>query len=319
MIELIVVIGILVILVGLLMPVISKVRKSAYQADSNAFLSTLSAACQRYYDEFRAYPGPISNTELRKGTSNVVAAATYPSGYATLPATGVGSSAVITGSENLVLGLCGGLKYSTTGKFEYDPSAIGSGPCALVSGGKQYAPYADAVNLTPSFMNGATKTGQFADGVGTAADSVIPEFVDRYPDPLPILYMRARLSVPLPATASDTDNTVVTLSGTGPYDLAEILAYTGSPIGVGKELSKSEYKGSGTPFNHGLRTLERTTYPTLDSTANYPFGGYAYFKDPSSSSTSPTPRAKDMYILISAGTDRVYGTSDDITSFGSLQ
>jgi hypothetical protein len=29
-------------------------------------------------------------------------------------------------------------------------------------------------------------------------------------------------------------------------------------------------------------------------------------------------REKDKYILISAGPDRVYGTDDDITNFGSV-
>jgi hypothetical protein len=32
-----------------------------------------------------------------------------------------------------------------------------------------------------------------------------------------------------------------------------------------------------------------------------------------------TPRAKDEFILISAGKDRTYGTSDDITSFGDVE
>jgi hypothetical protein len=32
-----------------------------------------------------------------------------------------------------------------------------------------------------------------------------------------------------------------------------------------------------------------------------------------------TPRAKDGYILISAGPDGYYGTLDDITSFGDVQ
>jgi hypothetical protein len=35
--------------------------------------------------------------------------------------------------------------------------------------------------------------------------------------------------------------------------------------------------------------------------------------------TTGTPRAKDGYILISAGADGMYGTLDDITSFGDVQ
>jgi hypothetical protein len=32
-----------------------------------------------------------------------------------------------------------------------------------------------------------------------------------------------------------------------------------------------------------------------------------------------TPRQKDGYILVAAGSDRMYGTNDDIVSFGSVQ
>jgi hypothetical protein len=32
-----------------------------------------------------------------------------------------------------------------------------------------------------------------------------------------------------------------------------------------------------------------------------------------------TPRGKDEFIIISAGRDRAYGTSDDITSFGDVE
>ena len=45
-----------------------------------------------------------------------------------------------------------------------------------------------------------------------------------------------------------------------------------------------------------------------------PYDAYPYFENPSMPNT---PRQKDGYVLISAGTDRVYGTPDDITNFGS--
>ncbi len=48
----------------------------------------------------------------------------------------------------------------------------------------------------------------------------------------------------------------------------------------------------------------------------YPYDAYPYFTDPNNSTQ---PRQKDGYILICAGPDGVYGTEDDITSFGSVR
>jgi len=69
-------------------------------------------------------------------------------------------------------------------------------------------------------------------------------------------------------------------------------------------------------FAHGLTKVDPTR--VLDkSGANYeyPYDAFPYFQNPS---TPNTPRQKDSYILISAGADRVYGTSDDICNFGDV-
>ncbi len=39
---------------------------------------------------------------------------------------------------------------------------------------------------------------------------------------------------------------------------------------------------------------------------------------PAQTNLTSTARSKDTYILISAGPDRVYGTADDICSFGTV-
>ena len=47
----------------------------------------------------------------------------------------------------------------------------------------------------------------------------------------------------------------------------------------------------------------------------YPYDAFAYFTNPA---VANSPRSKDGYILISAGPDRIYGTNDDICSFGAV-
>jgi hypothetical protein len=62
---------------------------------------------------------------------------------------------------------------------------------------------------------------------------------------------------------------------------------------------------------------------------NCPLDAWAYLRNPDLGPPLPpagsppatdvgVPRQKDGYILISAGPDRVYGTTDDVTNFGSV-
>ena len=120
-------------------------------------------------------------------------------------------------------------------------------------------------------------------------DTAFPEFVDRFPDALPILYIRARLGA----------NGVVT-DGATVYPANSIPAYD-------------------------RRQLEPYSFPKLPMgppTGNAPPGGvfavYAaeYFGN---IADTRTPRQKDGYLLISAGIDRLYGTTDDITSAGKIK
>src|SRR5580704_241934 len=90
LVELLVVIGIIVILIAILLPVVSKVRTEAYSANTLNTIQQLSSACERYYQDFGAYPGPISNDDLE----GLNAAVVLPPGIQS-----------VTSSENLVLGL----------------------------------------------------------------------------------------------------------------------------------------------------------------------------------------------------------------------
>jgi type II secretory pathway pseudopilin PulG len=320
LVELLVAIGIIVLLIGILVPVVGRVRQSARAADTRNWISQLSSAIERYHGDFRAYPGPLRYDQL-DDTSVVLPVASTGSGFATAP-----WGTVITGTENLVLGLLGGLRLNTAGAIVYDPAAVGNGPGSLnAAQPRTYSPYVDVRNLSWRDA-GAGQTGQFADASGTARDTLIPEFVDTFPEPMPILYLRSRVGQPAITTGISGSNNSVITDGTGTrpgaYDISQINAYTDSTIGEGKTLRHSQYVNpalaAGNPLTHGLRTVDPTkSMNRADGTAfTYPFDAHPYFRHP----TIPnTPREKDRYILISAGPDRVYGTDDDITSFGDLR
>lgn len=343
LVEILVVIGIITILLSIIIPVVGKIRTAARVAAAQAQLNGLSLAIQSYYQDHSAYPGPLTNDELRLNTFNVVqnVSVNPPTGYETDIAT---TRRQITGSENLVLGLLGGLALEGTPaapRIVYNPSLVGSGANNLNFGQqKRFKAYIEAANLSwREDVNG--KTGHFKDGAGEATDSIIPEIVDTFPAPMPILYLRARKGFQ-GATASMTpnNNPVITNNADpatnprGHYDVNQYVGYTmadatGSYIGEEKKISRGDYaKYTPTPgkWPHGLGDPNNAPLPVVLTASmdkgspdyQHPYNAFSYFKNPSSSSTEPQPRQKDGYILIGAGLDRVYGTEDDITSFGAV-
>lgn len=305
--ELLVVIGMIVVLIGLLFPVIAGLHLSSYAASTQAQISQLRNAIENYCNDWHAYPGPLSNQQIIGRTpplSGVVG-------------NGANAAGNITMLENLVLGLLGGLTPTgTNGGAVYMPAALGRGPVSLVATNPtNYRSY-----LADSATAGWLSSGGFTDMGGTAAnDTNIPEFVDRFPDPLPILYLRAKpgaLGIVSPDTTAGDTGLIFQ------YDIAQLTPYTAVKLG-GK--------------THGLQNVGSAAVDLATAKDNPPLDALPYLRDPTRDSsnnyvkvaiTSPplasdgnvdgVPRQQNGYMLIAAGKDRVYGTFDDITSFGSV-
>lgn len=349
--ELLIVVLIIGVLVSIIIPVASKARQHAQAANTRALLANLGTLITTYHGDFNAYPGPLSNMEVY---TTVTPGLTAPEIFdGTAPATESikmsGRQAYITMSENLVLGLNGGLR-NVDGEIQYDTAWVGSGPQWLRGTPKKLPAYGENTTKDLSTFNievpqppppappvVGPMTGEYVDGNGTAAaDSPVPEYVDRFGEPLPIIYLRARAGSRTSANHPD-DNPIVTDGSNnarpGQYDYSQYAAYvradeanargTAGNIGVGRQLSKSEYvpvdnfprQGLGLPF-----VLTATTDPNSVG-YTYPYSGYVALRNHAASGLAggldETPKQKDSYILISAGIDRVYGTTDDITNFGS--
>jgi prepilin-type N-terminal cleavage/methylation domain-containing protein len=378
LVELLTVIIIIGILVGILIPTITHIRRTAYNTGVEAQIGALRQAIDQYYADFHAYPGPVSNQVM--GTGLGPADPNYIYMASTVPAVPAPPAILVTnltGPENLVLGLIGGLTnyqgapnavYVNAG-INYNPLLVGTGATSLNTGlPKKFGTYIDTGDLSSAF-NSTTKNGMYSDSVvpGGIADSPVPEILDRFPNKMPILYIRASVGATMynagaaPANISDYVNPVV-INGLDPnyasstggqantapmiryaqYDIGQIIAYTksynGASIGEGK--TPPTYVGWSTvptgavyPF-HGLQTIGVSapnpsavlSQNDTTGTYQYPYPAYPYFKDPNSPAYSAGPptvlpyaRAKDTYILISAGVDRIYGTADDITSFGDVR
>jgi type II secretory pathway pseudopilin PulG len=366
--ELLVVITIIILLMSILVPVVSKVRQSARNADVQNQIAELGSAIDRYYNDFQAYPGPLSNDQIRNNATQGTTAAgisfisPVPASDSDFDTTTTAAFNRVTMAENLVLGLAGGLRLDPggTGKVMYDPGLVGKGPASLNQlSPRNYPPYLDVQSAGNGSSGGQPLswrrnaaasghwTGQFKDEAATAQDSAIPEILDRFPDGLPILYLRARTGLPaFSGTAAKAYNGVISsknnqniqttnsLSGSlDPYDLSQIYGYTrqqtgGNFIGVSKRPPRSDYPQGTTPnppYAQGLATADpshllnpgQTPPPGVSSPSYvFPLDAYPYLADPQFPNTA---RRKDSYILISAGPDRIYGTFDDITNFGSVR
>ena len=300
LVELLVVIGVIGILAAILVPVISSVKRSAYAANSAAQIQALRGSVESYHQTFGAYPGPFSNADIINGVS--------------VPGAGGG----ITMSENLVLGLLGGLERNGSNPIAFVSKRAfeGMGAMNLASSAAQQKAY---TAFYDSFT-GQLSAGQYRTDAGNVepiVDSSVPEFVDRFPDsPMPVLYLRAN-----PAGAGVIGESGP--AGNWHYDTRQYRGYFGlssppSPSFRPKLWGVPQYyqptTGSG-PIE-GLFAIGSAGPPRSNGAS----WALPYFTNPSLPKIGSVgqPRAKDTFILISPGADRIYGSPDDITSFGSV-
>lgn len=314
--ELLVVIGIILLLISILVPTVARVRKAGQATDTKALISAIDGACQMYYQDHRKWPGPLSPNQLGETAAN-----TNVTVRASAEFVGNGGNLEnVTGTENLVLGLLGGLVLEG-GEVVYDPSLVGNGPVKLGNTPGGYSAYLDVSPENLSMRETADgKTGNFVDDSGDALDSIVPEFTDRFSSPLPILYMRAR---PTGFTGSFTAANVAA-AGSGTFDYNAIAGYvedTGNGyIGVGKD-PDNDYMGEDV-IAHGLglfSNLDGADAEDLRASKNKSSGNFTYPYDLRAALVSPSEaaaRQNDRYVIISAGPDRIYGTRDDLTNFG---
>lgn len=282
LIELMVVIGIIALLVGILIPVASGVRRRGYEVRTRALVAKIAAGCHAYYGDWKAYPGIIDEPQVWSATNQNNNAPTLGPGGPQLT-----GAAFVTSSENLVLSLLGGVAVQNnqfvfpTDSSSMPPKAllVKTGPQSLnLADPKQYQAYIEVQQAELS-------SGQFG-----SDDSVIPEFIDGYQDPKPILYMRAR---------------------NGAQGIVNAKAY--SPP------DNSDPKYQDPQFDAGQLVPYVTNSVTFKG-----FKSWAdYFRNPgltqiddkgNVAGNTEVSRGKDSFILLSAGTDRQWFSADDIIS-----
>jgi type II secretory pathway pseudopilin PulG len=279
LVELLVVIGIIAVLMGILLPVVSHIKQAGYTSATANQLIVIQGGIEQYRQTFEAYPGPVPDAFL-------------------LPvANAANAGGPFTGSENLVLGLLGGLQVNpATGVISFNPTLVGSGPNSLnFLKPQRYPAFVDPVSAgLDTLKSGANwtvwSTHQNVSYPGKFTDTPAPEFVDRYPDALPILYIRARVGA-TGVVALNANGTTTFPANTSPaYNPWQLIPYNFPDL---------TSPGSASPPNTDFANPQ-----------SY-FGNLA--------DNFMTPRQKDGFLLISAGPDRRYGTADDVTNGGKLK
>lgn len=351
LVELLVAIGIIALLIGLTVMGVSKIRRAAWSANTRNTIMTIQNAIQTFHADNHKYPGAMSNSSFG-AIPGIKVVTPFPVGYVN---NGGANLTKLTGTENLVLDLYGGLYLDAANAITYDPARIGTGAGSLNSSNPKKSPaYLSDQKLLNESWQTANKDGHYKDDSGEADDSIVPELVDNFPQAMPILYLRASSGYELPNGTAPTvaANNIITKGNTsaGQYQLEQIQGYTGAFTGswpsmtadtsatpaagthsIGEQkfiIKGAQYTNAGTPIAtpaapyHGLRYISPTLDSTMtkgDSKFQYPYDPYAYLQNPAlSTSTTPVARQKDQFILISPGPDRIYGTEDDITSFGTV-
>jgi type II secretory pathway pseudopilin PulG len=317
LIELLTVIGIIILLIGILLPVLASIRRAAWATDSQAAISNLAAACERYRQDFSAYPGVIPNTAFTAST-----------GLLTTPIT-------MTMTENCVLSLLGGWEpdpATVTNPASYVPAQVGNGPMGhtpILPSRRRYQPYFDANfgSTVQGYTSGTTwnqtaMTTANSNQYDSVDNATIPEFIDKFPDAMPIIYLRARTG-----TQSFSAIATLTMDATTQYNPNLILPYiepdtrgstTRTPFPGNKKFPGSS---EDTNFNG---TLDAGEDADGNGRLSYDFstdGGVTgsvgkYFQNPG---VTNEVRQKDGFWLIGAGPDRKFGTRDDQTNFGPIQ
>src|SRR5436190_2709993 len=219
LVELLVVIGIIALLIGIILPVVSKVRQAAYVANTQQMISRISNAIERYSQEFHgAYPGPFRNDQVAQTPPPTVPLSIGASVGAP-PSINLAGATAVSSTENLTLGLLGGLRITVNGAmitaFTFDPTAVGNGPVSINPlSPKQYPPFMEV--STGSGLTPGTS------GIPVLSDLLVPD--DKYPKGAPILYLRAKVGGPAVIDGLDANGNPATGSppNTNQYNMSHI-------------------------------------------------------------------------------------------------
>ncbi|MGA2915985.1 MAG: prepilin-type N-terminal cleavage/methylation domain-containing protein [Sedimentisphaerales bacterium] len=286
--ELITVVVIIAILLGILMPALSQVKKIALEAKQKAQITSIEVGINMYRNDFGAYPPS-------HGTQTATESVYYYCGAQTLTEAMFGWD-LLGVHQNSIFRADG---QDNSGNNLYPP-----GPNSTELNARK-EPYLDRTNIgvfTPRQIFNQTSFPAFPGGLDADRYVICDVFSaasreingKSYKVGTPVLYFQANLA------PVNTQGLII--ASAPPDNKNNIYNYMDNNFLI--ELGKM----TNTTTAHPLYTPPPYT--------GEPF--YKYIVDPmipAASGTVGMPVRKDTFLLISAGFDGLYGTKDDICNF----
>jgi hypothetical protein len=209
-----------------------------------------------------------------------------------MPAIAGVTAAELTQTEDCMLALIGGWRVVSS-KLTFTPADLGQGPVSFNADPTVAKRFNAYLEYRPAeFSPPGKKLSEVDDlGMSYAKDSAAPEFMDSYPTPRPIIYLRPN---PGGAVGASGDLTKVIYHGKNGfksdnhYDFDQLLPY-------------SNMSGPTPPVKKELSDFQALKASDTDLKPIQP-----YF------ATGLTAKFAGTYMLIAPGSDRVYGNTDDI-------
>jgi prepilin-type N-terminal cleavage/methylation domain-containing protein len=280
--ELLITLAIISLLVGLLLPALSVVRKAAREAKQRAQITTIELAISAFKNDYGDYPPsewpgpPLPNNycgsqKLSEALLGWDLMGFHPkSAWLADGTDGAGNSVYLTSDTNLRERKGPYLELATTNAFRLGNSSKGAG---LFANTTPLAPEPYVICDVFGVKRITLPTGKTA--IAGA----------------PILYYKAKPS------SKNLDNSTRNF-----YNLIYDVLDNADLLFVKEQEDRIKYGPT------------RIWNPLSDDSGGTFDNFYIYIRDPKV--TIPWPYRPDSYILISAGADGFYGTPDDIRNFG---
>ena len=316
LVELMTVIAIIMLLIGILIPALSSARIQAKKSSTAGLIKAIESGCEMFRGDFKQYPQSRGPNPFESGSDFLLMGAQWLG----LQLVGPDMRGIVNWKD---------VRNDSDGDQDidqddwhnwYDIETAGEytrlGPYASVD--------ASAVQSLITYPNVRSDiTGwpdELADGTSNWPNDRIPFFIDGFSNP--VLYYRATPKVDAPFTTGTPGSDFVV----GRYDQADNGYITGSPGDVGRyptgQMDGWDLAGAGytTVFAHDLGEFgyveDQLTFPEPKTFAAFFCDGNIFDNTADSSGNGRlSPYKPDSFVLISAGEDGTYGTTDDLTNF----